>query len=93
MWYWTVHNVFSHPLSYRFNSPVILAEFFYSPFTGEETMVQRGNEIYNTIHCPSIFPAIIFPLILGVLKKNQCVTEITPSSNNYFYKLIKIQKC
>lgn len=68
MWHWTVHNMFSHPLSYC-NSLVILAEFFYSPFTGGETVVQRDTEIHNTIHCPSIFPAIIFPLILGVLKK------------------------
>lgn len=70
MWHWTAHNVFSYPLSYHCNSPVILAEFFYSAFTGGETVVQRDTEIYNTIHYPSIFPTIIFsPHFRGLERK------------------------
>ena len=67
-----------------------LAKSFCFPFTDEETVTQRDIEMYNTIRCYSIFPAIFFPHFRG-LEQNQCVTEITPNSSDYFYKLIKIK--
>lgn len=58
-------------------------------------MAQRDTEVCNPVHSAATFSCVFFFSHFKGLEKNQYATEITPSSNDYFCKLIKKQniKC